>query len=184
MAVTIATLSDKVRREIPADKRSLVSDYESLIPEALKAVSHKVANPQHEYAIFRPSLETIVNLTLGVRDGLNRQTAALPVSSTVIIPESIRDGDVTHTDLTDPLIMRAITELTYVFSASVLGFFSVDDGKVYAFKQGTAFATTASALKARGVLLMQAVADIPLVLEDAVVDTMIQMVMQPMGATA
>jgi hypothetical protein len=172
MSVTIATLCDKVHRELPANARRDLGDYESAIPEALKRVSYAGLT-----ALFRPSLEVIITLTVSVRDALNRQTATLPTSSTVIIAGSIREGDVVHSDLTRPLLLRPINELTYLYSGSVLGAFAVDDGKVYVFKQGTAFATTSNALSVRGVKLMLTVADIPLEVEPFVVAEIVAILM-------
>lgn len=179
MARTLADYVEDARLQIPLQQRPAKGDVENVFVEALKQVSFDAIESP-----YRAFLEVTVTLTLSTRDGLSRQTVSLPTSSTVIIAASIREGDVTHSDLTDPLLMRPISELTYVYSGSNLGYFAIDEGKVYCFKQGTAFAVTSNALSVRGVKLMQVVGDVPLEVEPYVVLKMVQMVMQPMGAAA
>lgn len=176
MALTKETLTDKVRRRLPAGMRGRVGDIQSAIIEGLKDVSRAHINSD-----ARVVLEITVNVTLGAPDASGIQSGALP---STILAESVRDGDVTHADLSRPLVKKkSVGDLAYLWSQSVLGFFSVHDGRLYARRPAGALATGTPAV-ARGVRLFGAsgniateLALVPVQLEPDVVDAVAQRVM-------
>jgi hypothetical protein len=173
MALSLNTLVDKVRRRLKDAGRAQTGDIESGILEALKRVSRSVINSPE-----RVALEITANVTLGAADSNGLQQGALP---STIIQESIRSGDVTHADLTRPLEKKdTVSDLTYILSTSVLGFFAIHEGKLFTRRGASSLATGTPAV-VRGVRLLGATTVIatelgfvPAELEDMVVEALYQ----------
>lgn len=173
-----AKLIDLVRYRFGGNLPELMTvKWKTMVATALARVSREALRAEH-----RPLLEVVNALTLSARDAFNVQSVALP--GTILAGSVMLIDDVQHTDLTLPLVqVPSYADLMTLLSTSVLGYYTVADNKIYAARPGgTPLATTASALKVRGITLLTDITTLPPELDDRVVDAMIELTKEGAGA--
>lgn len=169
MALTTATASDRAFRALRAQgiERRL-EDIENDIPVALLDVSREAMfGPQ------RTELETVLSLTLSSADSDGLQTAT--ITSTVFEESVLMADDVRVAGVGKLEVKPTIGHLTRLLSTSTVPCFTVAGSTLYARRPSAALPTTASATKVKGVLKVTAIADLPVGLEAAFINRLIQL---------